>query len=126
MTINHMTGFMDERVEELFVSSEYNLFVLTGQITTPDSLKNGVAAKPFNTITDPSLMMVLQENAKPIEHASRLTVSFNKAQGCLTVIDTRVGTEINVPLTLLDAEVQQKLYPQDAFVNFAQRVMAPA
>lgn len=98
-------GFLEERVESLYVAPEYNLFLLTGQ-PLGNSRRAYISAKPFNALT-PDKLEAFNAAAQPLDAGSRITISPIGAS--LQIRDGFTGTTSSFPISALDSEVQRRL-----------------
>jgi len=98
-------GFLDGRIETLYVSDEYKVFLLTGQ--SNGSWRNAyVGVRPFNSLNEAQLESA-KANAQQIDKGARLTLSSD--QSSLKVYDGFTGTTSSFPLSDLDADVKARL-----------------
>ena len=114
-------GSMDERIEQLYVSPEYKVFLLTGQ---PGSgFESGrrayISIKPFNTITDASTLFNMTAQAKPLDMNSCITLE--NGWESLTAHDQLTCTNSSIPISELDPIIQERLRSTtaDPFAKYA-------
>jgi hypothetical protein len=111
-------GFIEQRIETLYVCDEYKLFFLTGQ-ANGTGRSAYIAAKAFHAMDDATLEE-MRKNAEPwTERGSSVQISPN--QGMLAFSDRCTGTVTNVPWAELDEDVQQRLRGKiaDPFMKYA-------
>ena len=99
-------GFIEQRIEKLYVCDEYKLFFLTGQ-ANGTGRRAYIAAKSFHTLDDEQQAEMRKSAERWEPRESRVEIS--SCQGALAFRDTITGTTSNVPWTELDPEVQQRL-----------------
>ncbi|MEZ0224212.1 MAG: hypothetical protein ACAH83_06650 [Alphaproteobacteria bacterium] len=111
-------GFIEERIEQLYVCDEYNLFFLTGQ-ANGTGRRAYITARAFHTLDDEGRDAMASSAVKWTEHGSRVQISAK--QGMLSFRDTCTGTTSQVPWTELDPEIQEKLRGKisDPFAKYA-------
>ncbi|MDE1151820.1 MAG: hypothetical protein PW788_04705 [Micavibrio sp.] len=98
-------GFIESRVERLYVSDEYKVFLLTGQAN--GSYRKGyVGVRPFGSLGADQLEK-LKSQAAPVDKDSRLSLSSDQAN--LKVYDGFTGTTSSFPLSELDADIKARL-----------------
>lgn len=103
-------GELYQRVELLYFSEEYKIFLITGQPLAEGGRKAYVAAKAFGEF-DKGTLAALKEAAKPVGDDAALSIS--RGQGQLVIYDRLTRTDTFIPNTALDADVQ-KYWPAKA------------
>lgn len=99
-------GYIEERTETLYVSEEYKIFLLTGQSNGQGTRRAFIAARPFHTLDDDAIA-AMKAQARPLDAASRITISIN--QESLYLRDGFTGTTSPFPLSELDQDVRERL-----------------
>ena len=101
-----LDGFLEERVETLYVSEEYKAFLLTGQ---PNGKGRNayIYVKPFNAYTNEAMLDATKSAAKPLDADSRITISSDTQS--ILVRDGYTGTQSEFPIHRLDKEVRERL-----------------
>lgn len=99
-------GFIEQRIETLYVSEEYKMFLLTGQKNGGSWRKAYISARPFHTLDDDTLE-AMKAQAKPLDKNSSIEISAN--QESLNIRDAVTGTNSLFPISELDEEIRQRL-----------------
>lgn len=99
-------GELYQRVESLYFSEEYKIFLITGQPLAEGGRKAYVAAKAFGEF-DKETLAAMKEAAKPVGNDAALSIS--RGQGQIVVYDHLTRTDSFVPHSALDADVQKRL-----------------
>lgn len=126
MTINPLTGALDERTETLYISEEFNVFLWTGQKMSgsdkegvlslkreKDSLtvnhwrRAFVGVVPFHNLSEEKLKE-MKENARDIGDGKKSSLRIHKCANQLCVTDTATKTTSRVCASELDKEIQSE------------------
>lgn len=99
-------GFIEQRIEQLYVCDEYKLFFLTGQPNNTGR-RAFITAKPFHAIDDEALPRMKAQAIPWTEKDSRVQIS--AGMGILAFHDTITGTVSNMQWSELDIDVQENL-----------------
>lgn len=101
-----INGFLIERVESIYVSDEYKVFLLTGQAQVPGGRRAFISVKPFNEMTPEKVDALKQHYAQPAAEG-RLTLSANGTN--LLIYDGFTGTQSSYDIAKLDEDVKARL-----------------
>ena len=99
-------GFIEERIEQLYVCDQYKLFFLTGQAQGAGR-RAYISVKPFHTVSDEAREEIMKSATRWTAQESRVTISADPEK--LSFRDGCTGTVSTLPVGELDDEVQQRL-----------------
>jgi hypothetical protein len=99
-------GHIYERVESLYVSDKYKIFLLTGQPLTEGGRMAFITARPFNSL-DAAGIEALRAQAMPLDDKSAITIKSDAV--ALSFYDQCTGTSSTFPISQLDDDVRASL-----------------
>lgn len=116
-----LDGFIEERVEKLFVSEDYKLFFLTGQKNDQSWRRAYITVKPFHALDAEAIEQMKAVATRADDKDAGVQISLG--QGNLAFYDKFTGTTSRVPWTELDTEIQERLRGNvtDAFAKYGAK-----